>query len=137
MTEQQMGEKEPTSLIRCRTMTSASVNHHNAQLCPYCTPRLSPEVSKHRYPCPTDGCPGDGRYAAPGRGHIAGCTSPVLPPAPPRIRGFGVTAAELDTSVQRAAHAGWSVADLAGRSEADVERASNGPRLWQDEGDQA
>lgn len=39
-----------------------------------------PEVSKHRYPCPTDGCPGDGRYAAPGRGHIEGCTSPVFPP---------------------------------------------------------
>ncbi len=27
--------------------------------------------------CPTDGCPGDVRYAAPGRGHIDGCTYPL------------------------------------------------------------
>jgi hypothetical protein len=24
--------------------------------------------------CPTEGCKGDARYAAPGRGHIEGCT---------------------------------------------------------------
>ena len=26
--------------------------------------------------CPTPNCPGDARYAAPGRGHIEGCTYP-------------------------------------------------------------
>lgn len=29
---------------------------------------------KHPYPCPTEGCPGNSRYAPPGRGHIDGCT---------------------------------------------------------------
>ncbi|MDN4173936.1 hypothetical protein QWY28_13325 [Nocardioides sp. SOB77] len=52
----------------------------------------------------------------------------------------GITAAELTASLRRAAVAGWSVAEmsgLAGLPEAEVERACNGPRLWQDEGDQA
>lgn len=35
----------------------------------------------HRWPCATDGCPGDGRYAPPGRGHVEGCTGPIYPPA--------------------------------------------------------
>jgi len=29
----------------------------------------------HRFPCSTDGCPGDGRYVPPGRGHVEGCTA--------------------------------------------------------------
>jgi hypothetical protein len=28
-----------------------------------------------RIPCPTIGCPGDGRYAPPGRGHMEGCSA--------------------------------------------------------------
>lgn len=32
-------------------------------------------VTKHEgFPCPTEGCPGDARYAPPGRGHLASCT---------------------------------------------------------------
>lgn len=30
---------------------------------------------KSRYPCPTKDCPGDGRYAPPGRGHLDTCTA--------------------------------------------------------------
>lgn len=30
--------------------------------------------------CPTPRCRGDERYAAPGRGHIEGCTYPSTPP---------------------------------------------------------
>lgn len=29
------------------------------------------------YPCDTEGCPGDGRYGAPGRGHREGCAHPL------------------------------------------------------------
>jgi len=32
--------------------------------------------------CATPGCPGDGRYSAPGRGHVEGCRHPVPPPGP-------------------------------------------------------
>jgi len=35
----------------------------------------------HEHPCPTPGCPGDGRYAAPGRGHLAGCEHGGAPDA--------------------------------------------------------
>jgi hypothetical protein len=28
--------------------------------------------------CTTEGCPGDGRYAAPGRGHVEECTYPLF-----------------------------------------------------------
>lgn len=31
--------------------------------------------------CPTEGCPGDVRYAAPGRGHVVGCGYPATAPA--------------------------------------------------------
>lgn len=31
------------------------------------------------YPCETKGCPGDGRYMPPGRGHLTSCDSIVKP----------------------------------------------------------
>lgn len=34
--------------------------------------------------CVTPGCPGDGRYSAPGRGHVEGCRHPV-PPTDPAV----------------------------------------------------
>ncbi len=34
--------------------------------------------------CATPGCPGDGRYSAPGRGHDEGCRHPV-PPTDPAV----------------------------------------------------
>lgn len=32
----------------------------------------------HPWPCTTPGCPGDGRYAAPGRHHFPACRHPLL-----------------------------------------------------------
>ena len=40
---------------------------------------LAVSQMKNRYPCPTEGCPGDGRYAAPGRGHRDGCQYRIPP----------------------------------------------------------
>lgn len=37
----------------------------------------------HHGKCPTLGCRGDERYAAPGRGHIDGCTYPIGSVIPP------------------------------------------------------
>lgn len=40
-----------------------------------------PVAAPHpHWPCPTTDCPGDGRYAPPGRGHREGCTGPVTAP---------------------------------------------------------
>lgn len=42
---------------------------------------LPAPLVKHQHPCATIGCPGDGRYAAPGRGYLVTCTYPrILPP---------------------------------------------------------
>jgi len=35
--------------------------------------------ARRSIPCSTEGCDGDGRYAAPGRGHAEGCTHPLAP----------------------------------------------------------
>lgn len=34
------------------------------------------EVNEDWKFCSTEGCPGDARYAAPGRGHVEGCVYP-------------------------------------------------------------
>jgi hypothetical protein len=45
----------------------------------------TPEVER----CTTPGCRGDARYAAPGRGHVAGCTYPAEPtPEVERLHEF-------------------------------------------------
>lgn len=46
---------------------------------PWGYPHLFPGVqAPHpQFPCSTDGCPGDGRYAAPGRGHLVECAFPL------------------------------------------------------------
>lgn len=45
------------------------------------------EISQY-IECPTEGCDGDARYAAPGRRHREGCRYP-LPPDPMDPRGDG------------------------------------------------
>lgn len=41
-------------------------------------PTPTPEpLNPPKYGCPTPGCPGDGRYGAPGRGHMPGCKYPL------------------------------------------------------------
>jgi hypothetical protein len=61
-----------------------------------------------KYGCPTPGCPGDGRYGAPGRGHLANCTYPQSP-APQTVTNvemrhfapYGSTNALCDETVPR------------------------------------
>jgi hypothetical protein len=51
--------------------------HRPGWVCGACgqlTPRAQPIE-----PCTTPGCPGDGRYGAPGRGHVEGCRFPLAP----------------------------------------------------------
>ncbi|MFS0885219.1 hypothetical protein [Aeromicrobium sp. 179-A 4D2 NHS] len=63
--------------------------------------------------CPTDGCPGDGRYAPPGRGHLEGCN--YLTPAKVTSREVKGTA-YLEVGVGR-------VMDAFPTSDGDVEAA--------------
>lgn len=58
---------------RTRCPECGQINHTHTDGCARVLP---PESSAD---CPTPGCHGDARYAAPGRRHIAGCTYPIPP----------------------------------------------------------
>lgn len=48
---------------------------------------FAPPVPHPIHPCQTEGCPGDGRYAAPGRGHREGCRWPLAVPSTTPVQG--------------------------------------------------
>lgn len=82
---------------------------------PYLTVRLINK--KHsQFPCPTTNCGGDGRYAAPGRGHREGCGWPRLEGE----RDTGTIEEYLKLSVMREARYLRQKADLLAAGEPGV-----------------
>lgn len=64
-------------LCDCESMGGRFGAHRNE--CPTMQARRADVVDKMQpdLGCPTEGCKGDVRYAAPGRGHREGCTHPM------------------------------------------------------------
>lgn len=66
--------------LRCLLVAPHPLYRHYAAF-PGDPDRFWTWADKHpEFPCPSVDCPGDARYAPPGRGHYGGCGGGVLPP---------------------------------------------------------